>query len=87
MQNELHVLVSVDLTVPALMDVQSMRRGELSMRLQLLLLATAYEAPALTAGDRVGGAGSRERKGNLVLVEGDACLQVLPAEQEDDVQV
>ena len=87
MLNELHALVSVDLTVPSLMDVQSMRRGELSMRLQLLLLATAYEAPALTAGDRVGGAGSRERKGNISLEEGKARLQVLPAEHEDDVQV
>ena len=76
MRNELHALVSVDLTVPALMGVESMRRGELSMRFQLF-----------TAGDRVGGAGSRERKGNLALEEGEARLQVLTAEHENDVQV
>ena len=40
-----------------------------------------------TAGDRVGGAGPRERKENLALEEGKAHLQVLPAEHKDDVQV
>ena len=37
MQNELHVLVSVDLTVPALMDVQSMRKVERILELALFL--------------------------------------------------
>jgi len=61
-QNELHVLVSVDLTVPALMDVQFMRRGELSMRLQLLLPATASAVPAFERGKET----SLSRKGELV---------------------
>jgi len=61
-QNELNVLVSVDLTVPALMDVQSMRRGELIMRLQLLLSATALAVPALERGKET----SLSRKGKLV---------------------
>jgi len=60
--NELHVLVSVDLTVPALIDVQSMRRGELSMRLQLLLPVTASAVPALERGKET----SLSRKGKLV---------------------
>ena len=76
MRNELHALVSVDLTVPALMDVQSMRRSELSMRLQLLLPATASAVPALERG-----------KETFAPEEGEARLQVLPAEHEDDVQV
>ena len=76
MRNKLEVVVSVDMTVAALTDVETIRKSERSMRLQLL-----------TAGDRVGGAGSRERKGNLALEEGEARLQVLPAEREDDVQV
>jgi len=61
-QNELNVLVSNDLTVPALMDVQSMRRGELSMRLQLLLPATASAVMALER-EKVT---SHSRKGELV---------------------
>ena len=62
MQNELNVLVFNDLTVPALMDVQSMRRGELSMRLQLLLPATASAVPVLEKGKET----SLSRKGKLV---------------------
>ena len=62
MQNELNVLVSNDLTVPALMDVQSMRRGELSMSLQLLLPTTASAVPALERGKET----SLSRKGKLV---------------------
>ena len=62
MQNELHVLVSVAMTVPALMDVQSMRRSELTMRLQLLLPATATAVPALERGKET----SLSRKGKLV---------------------
>jgi len=61
-QNELHVLVSVALTVPALMDVQSMRRGELNMRLKLLLPATASAVPALERGKEI----SLSRKGKFV---------------------
>jgi len=60
--NELQELVSVDLTVPALMDVQSMRRGELSMRLQLLMPATASAVPVLERGKET----SLSRKGKLV---------------------
>ena len=62
MQNELEILVSVDMTVPGLMDVQSMRRGELSMRLQLLLPVTASAVPALERGKET----SLSRKGKLV---------------------
>ena len=62
MQNELHVLVSVDLTVLALIDVQSIRRDELSMRLQLLLPTTASAVTALERGKKT----SLSRKGKLV---------------------
>ena len=62
MRNELHALVSVDLTVPALVDVQSMRRSELSMRLQLLMPATASAVPVLERGKET----SLSRKGKLV---------------------
>ena len=62
MLNELQALVSVDLTVPALMDVQSMRRSELSMRLQLLLPATTSAVPVLERGKET----SLSRKGELV---------------------
>ena len=62
MRNELHALVSVDLTVPALMDVQSMRRGELSMRLKLLMPATASAVPVFERGNET----SLSRKGKLV---------------------
>ena len=62
MLNELPSLVSVDLTVPALVDVQSMRRSELSMRLQLLLPATASAVPVLERGKET----SLSRKGKLV---------------------
>ena len=60
--NELQALVSDDLTVPALVDVQSMRRSELSMRLQLLQPATASAVPVLERRKET----SLSRKGKLV---------------------
>jgi hypothetical protein len=41
MRNELGVMVSVDMTVPALTDVESKRKSERSMWLTLWLPATA----------------------------------------------
>ena len=64
MRNELHALVSVDLTVPALVDVQSMRRSEPSMRLQLLMPATASAVPVLERGEET----SFSRKGKDALI-------------------
>ena len=52
MQNELEVLVSVDMPVLAIMDVESMRKSELSMRLTLFLPATATAVPALVREGR-----------------------------------